>query len=314
MSDDANGLPSAVPAELRELIARALSASSDRAATLAQLRTAFEQALESAMTPPATKSAIEDDSVWHGMIGRAPAILELRERITKFARSNSPVLIRGESGTGKDLVARILHQLGPRAARPYVAENCAAIPETLLESVLFGHVRGAFTGAVRDHEGHFVAAHRGTLFLDEIGDTPLPMQAKLLRALQEGEVRPVGGQKVRKVDVRVIAATNRDLEALVAAGKFRQDLFYRLNVLELWLPPLRERGEDVVLLARRLLALGAERSGRTVRFDAGAEARLQRATWPGNIRQLQNEIQRLLAMVDGPVIAANDLSADIDAR
>ncbi|MGE0145540.1 MAG: sigma-54 interaction domain-containing protein [Planctomycetota bacterium] len=314
MSDDASELPSAFSAELRELIARALSASSDSAAIIAQLRAAFEQAIEAAMTPAAAEPAIEDDSVWHGMIGRAPAILELRERITKFARSNSPVLIRGESGTGKDLVARILHQLGPRAARPYVAENCAAIPETLLESVLFGHVRGAFTGAVRDHEGHFVAAHRGTLFLDEIGDTPLPMQAKLLRALQEGEVRPVGGQKVRKVDVRVIAATNRDLEALVAAGKFRQDLFYRLNVLELWLPPLRDRGEDVVLLARRLLALGAERSGRTVRFDADAEARLLSASWPGNIRQLQNEIQRLLAMVDGPIIAARDLSPDIDAR
>ncbi|MGE3881349.1 MAG: sigma 54-interacting transcriptional regulator [Planctomycetota bacterium] len=314
MSDDASELPSAFSAELRELIARALSASSDSAAIIAQLRAAFEQAIEAAMTPAAAEPAIEDDSVWHGMIGRAPAILELRERITKFARSNSPVLIRGESGTGKDLVARILHQLGPRAARPYVAENCAAIPETLLESVLFGHVRGAFTGAVRDHEGHFVAAHRGTLFLDEIGDTPLPMQAKLLRALQEGEVRPVGGQKVRKVDVRVIAATNRDLEALVAAGKFRQDLFYRLNVLELWLPPLRDRGEDVVLLARRLLALGAERSGRTVRFDADAEARLLSASWPGNIRQLQNEIQRLLAMVDAPIIAARDLSPDIDAR
>ncbi|MCC6785547.1 MAG: sigma-54-dependent Fis family transcriptional regulator [Planctomycetes bacterium] len=245
------------------------------------------------------------------MIGRCPAILALRDKLTRFARVPSSVLIRGESGTGKDLVARILHQLGPRAKKPMVAENCAAIPETLLESVLFGHARGAFTGAVRDHDGHFVAAHGGTLFLDEIGDTSPAMQSKLLRALQEGEIRPVGSEKVRKVDVRVIAATNRDLEQLVTQGKFRQDLFYRLNVLQLWLPPLRERGEDIVLLARRVLADAARRAGRTLRFSAAAEAVLLRARWPGNVRQLQNEAQRLAALADGPEVGPADLSPEL---
>jgi len=217
------------------------------------------------------------------------------------------VLVRGESGTGKDLVAKILHRLSPRRDGPMVAENCAAIPETLLESTLFGHVRGAFTGAVRDHEGHFVAAHGGTLFLDEIGDMPLTMQAKLLRALQEGEIRPVGGEKTRRVDVRVIAATNRDLEALVRTGAFREDLFYRLNVLQLTLPPLRARGEDVVLLARRILADAARRAGRDLVLSQEAEAALCARPWPGNIRQLQNELQRVATLTDGPVVTPADL-------
>ena len=253
----------------RALIARARERGGE--AAVEALRAEFGADEPSA---PIAISEVPPEAIWHGMIGRAPAIVALRDRIRKFAQVNAPVLIRGESGTGKDLVARILHQLGPRREKPFVAENCAAIPETLLESVLFGHVRGAFTGAVRDHDGHFVAAHKGTLFLDEIGDTPLAMQAKLLRALQEGEVRPVGSDKVRRVDVRVIAATNRDLEKAVASGRFRQDLFFRLNVLELWLPPLRERGDDIVLLARALLVQAAERSGRALSFAPETERAL----------------------------------------
>jgi Nif-specific regulatory protein len=261
----------------------------------------------------ATASASEGDdgAVWHGMVGKSEPMLKLRGLIEKFARAQAPILIRGESGTGKEVVARILHELSPRAGKPLVIENCAAIPETLLESVLFGHARGSFTGAVRDHEGHFVAANGGTLFLDEIGDTPLAMQAKLLRALQEGEIRPVGSEKVRKVDVRVLAATNRNLEEMVKEGTFREDLFYRLNVLQLSLPPLRERGEDVVLLARRILAAACEKSGRSLHLTPEAEAALQASSWPGNIRQLQNELHRVAALADGPGVVLDDLSKDV---
>jgi transcriptional regulator with GAF, ATPase, and Fis domain len=291
--------------ELRALLERARATGGDSA--IERLRAIFE-----AVGSDGDGMAVDDgDAEWHGFVGRCPAILEMRERIQKFAATNAPVLLRGESGTGKDLVARILHELGPRASGPFVAENCAAIPETLLESTLFGHVRGAFTGAVRDHGGHFVAAHKGTLFLDEIGDMPLPMQAKVLRALQEGEVRPVGGQKVRKVDVRVIAATHRDLEAMVQDGAFREDLFYRLNVLEVFLPPLRERGDDIVLLARRILQEAAAKAGRSLRLASETEEVLLRARWPGNVRQLQNELQRVAALADGPLVRPGDLSPDL---
>lgn len=253
-------------------------------------------------------TAATGEGSWQGIIGNCPALLELRPKIEKFAAVDAPVLICGESGTGKDLVAHALHDLGPRARQPFVSENCAAIPETLLESVLFGHVKGAFTGAVRDHPGHFVAADGGTLFLDEIGDMPLAMQVKLLRVLQEGEVRAVGGSKVRKVDVRVLAATNQNLEQMVAEGKFREDLFYRLNVLGLELPPLRERGDDVVALAEFFLGRASATSGRPLELGADAKQALLAAGWPGNVRQLQNEMQRVAALCDGPVVAAEDLS------
>jgi transcriptional regulator with GAF, ATPase, and Fis domain len=254
---------------------------------------------------------IEDveSATWHGLIGGCPALLEVRKVAQKFANANVPILVRGESGTGKDVLAKILHEIGPRAGRPFVSENCAAIPQNLLESVLFGHKLGAFTGAIRDHAGHFVTADTGTLFLDEIGDMPLAMQAKLLRVVQEGEVRPVGGTSIRKVDVRIIAATNQDLEQMVAAGTFREDLYYRLNVLQLALPPLRERGDDILLLARSFLQSAA---GSAIReFDASAEAALARASWPGNVRQLQNEIQRAVVLANGPRITAADFSAEI---
>ena len=273
---------------------------------LAQIRLRVD-AVESPSEPPTEDS---DPEVWHGMIGSCDALLELRVNAQKFADANVPILVRGESGTGKDVLAKILHGIGPRAGRPFVGENCAAIPENLLESVLFGHRKGSFTGAIRDHDGHFVTADKGTLFLDEIGDMPLPMQAKLLRVLQEGEVRPVGGTKVCKVDVRIIAATNQDLEKMVAAGTFREDLYYRLNVLRLSLPPLRERGADVLMLARSFLANAGTGSPKPV-LDASAEDALMGARWPGNIRQLQNEIQRALVLSDGPWITASDFSAEI---
>ncbi|MCC6671036.1 MAG: sigma-54-dependent Fis family transcriptional regulator [Planctomycetes bacterium] len=245
------------------------------------------------------------------MLGRSRPMLALRAQIEKFAPARAPVLIHGESGTGKELVARALHVLSPRREQAFVSENCAAIPETLLESVLFGHVRGAFTGAVRDHAGHFASADKGTLFLDEIGDMPLAMQVKLLRAIQEGEVRPVGGTKVRKVDVRLLAATNRDLAAMVQEGRFREDLYYRLNVLQVTVPPLRERGDDVVLLARHILAAAARKSGRSLSLAPDAEAAIRRYRWPGNVRQLQNEMQRVAALAQGPEVQVRELSADL---
>jgi transcriptional regulator with GAF, ATPase, and Fis domain len=283
---------------LRELIAAADEIEDPT------LRAAMRALLRDAPASPA------GDDAWHGMIGTSPGMLEVRALIEKFAPANAPVLIQGESGTGKDVAARLLHGLGPRRAGPFVAENCAAIPETLLESLLFGHKRGAFTGAVRDHPGHFVAADKGTLFLDEIGDMALSMQAKLLRTLQESEVRPVGGDRVVKVDVRVIAASNQDLARLVSESRFRQDLFYRLNVLQLTMPPLRERGDDILVLARHFLRNAA--AGRELQLGDDACAALRAARWPGNVRQLQNEMQRVAALADGPVIGRADLSADLE--
>ncbi len=251
------------------------------------------------------------DGAWHGLIGTCASMLALRERIVKFAPTTAPVLVTGESGTGKERVAHALHALSRRSKGPFVAENCAAIPETLLESVLFGHKRGAFTGAIKDHPGHFVEAHGGTIFLDEIGEMRLPMQVKLLRALQEGEVRAVGDSKTRKVDVRVIAATNQNLEANVKAGRFREDLFFRLNVLRLEMPPLRDRGDDILVLARRFLADAGVKAGRLLTLAPDAEAALLAARWPGNVRQLQNEMLRLSALADGPDVHAKELSADV---
>ncbi|MCB9878300.1 MAG: sigma-54-dependent Fis family transcriptional regulator [Planctomycetes bacterium] len=250
---------------------------------------------------------------FHGLVGDCPAMQKLYGLIEKFAKADAPVLITGESGTGKERVATALHAMSRRSQKAFVAENCAAIPATLLESVLFGHKKGAFTGAIKDHPGHFVSAHRGTLFLDEIGEMALPMQVKLLRVLQEGEVRAVGDSKVRKVDVRVIAATNQKLEERVRDRSFREDLYFRLNVLRLELPPLRDRGSDIVLLARRFLGEAAQKAGRELTLGAEAEAALLRARWPGNVRQLQNEMQRLSALAAGPVVTPAELSAELGA-
>jgi len=256
------------------------------------------------MEPPDTGAG----EAWHGILGRSPGMLALRSQVQKFASARAPVLVYGESGTGKELVAKAIHALSPRVEKPFIAENCAAIPETLLESVLFGHVKGSFTGAIKDHLGHFVFADGGTFFLDEIGDIPLSMQVKLLRTLQEGEVRPVGGTRVRKVDVRMVAATNKDLQSLVKKGLFREDLYYRLNVLQILLPPLRTRGDDVILLARSFLAASAAKNGRIVTLSPETEAALLKAPWPGNVRQLQNEMQRVAALCEGSRVEPKDLS------
>ncbi|HSJ64328.1 MAG TPA: sigma-54 dependent transcriptional regulator [Gemmatimonadaceae bacterium] len=226
----------------------------------------------------------------------------------KVAPYPSTVLITGESGTGKELFARLVHDESPRADRPFVAVNCGAIPESLLESELFGHVRGAFTGAVADRAGLFADAEGGTLFLDEIGELPLPLQVKLLRALQEGEVRAVGGSESRKVDVRVIAATNRDLAEEVGERRFREDLFYRINVVSIHLPPLRDRLEDVAPLARHFVARYAARLGmRDASIGAPALAALARYPWPGNVRELENAIERALVLAGGAAIALEHL-------
>jgi transcriptional regulator with GAF, ATPase, and Fis domain len=231
-----------------------------------------------------------------GIIGESPAMQKVFQSLEKIIPANYPVLVTGQSGTGKELIAKALHHYGPRKHETFLSENCAAIPETLLESILFGHKKGAFTGAHRDNPGHFLAADKGTLFLDEIGDMPLSMQSKLLRVIQDGEVRAVGGDRPKKVDVRLVAATNRDLEARVREGKFREDLFYRLNVLDIHLPPLRERGEDVLLIAEHFLRNARKALGRPFSLSKKTREEFLLSPWPGNIRELENAIRRLSAL------------------
>ncbi|NIK08852.1 two-component system NtrC family response regulator [Xanthomonas arboricola] len=244
-----------------------------------------------------------------GLVGHSPAMRNVHKRIGLAAASDLPVLITGETGTGKELVARALHRASARAAAAFVAVNCAAIPLELMESELFGHRKGAFSGATSDRIGLIREADGGTLFLDEIGDMPLPMQAKLLRFLQEGEVTPLGGRGAQKVDVRVLAATHRDLAAWVAAGQFRSDLRYRLNVVPIELPPLRERGQDIVLLAQYFLRTG---DGAARALSADAQARLLGYPWPGNVRELRNVMQRSQLLVRGHSIVAADLDDALD--
>jgi transcriptional regulator with GAF, ATPase, and Fis domain len=241
---------------------------------------------------PSARSAAKPIPGRFGMVGDSAPMRALYDLVAKVGPSDVSALVMGETGTGKELVARALHEQSRRAKKPFLAENCAAVPESLLESELFGHVRGSFTGAVADRAGHFVAANGGTVFLDEIGDMPLSMQAKLLRVLQEGEVRPVGSNKVQKVDVRVVAATNKDLPAMCRAGTFREDLYFRLNVVTLRLPPLRERKGDVAHLARHFLARCDAESGRSTRMSDAALQALEAWRWPGNVRELENVIRR----------------------
>ncbi|MBK8098537.1 MAG: sigma-54-dependent Fis family transcriptional regulator [Planctomycetes bacterium] len=242
-----------------------------------------------------------------GMVLGSAAAQKLLAAIGKIARAEQPVLIRGESGSGKELAARELHAQSRRAAEPFVVVNCGAVPKNLIESELFGHVKGAFTGADSKRLGLFEAAAGGTLFLDEVGELPLELQPALLRAIQFGEVRPVGSDQVRKVDVRVLAATHRDLQAWLQDGRFREDLYYRLAVLELWVPPLRDRADDIVPLAQLLLQQQATRAGRELRFAPEALAVLQGHAWPGNVRELENAIVRLCVLADGPEISAADV-------
>jgi DNA-binding NtrC family response regulator len=242
------------------------------------------------------------------MVGTSPPMDELRARIERVAPTPARVLVLGENGTGKELVAREIHRLSPRAGAPLVRVNCAAIPADLFESELFGHVKGAFTGADRHRRGRFELASGGTLFLDEIGEMPLSAQAKLLRALEAGEIERVGAEGSTEIDVRVIAATNRDLQAQVAAGRFREDLYYRLEVVTLVAPPLRDRGDDVLVLARHLLAASCREIGRSVpELDDTALAALSAQPWPGNVRQLSNLMERLAILVPGERIGAAEV-------
>jgi DNA-binding NtrC family response regulator len=251
--------------------------------------------------------AAEDDG---GMIGTGALMDDLREVIRRAAPSDGRILITGESGTGKELVARDIHDQSPRRQGPFVRVNCAAVPETLFESELFGHVRGAFTGAIGNRKGRFERAHGGTLFLDEIGEVPAGMQAKLLRALETGEIERVGGGAEFRVDVRVIAATNRDLERLVKEGGFREDIYYRLNVIPIHVPPLRERKHDIPALAARFLYDCCRRNGLAPRtLDAGALRLLSLHDYPGNVRELRNAIERLAILARQSVITAEDVSA-----
>jgi DNA-binding NtrC family response regulator len=243
------------------------------------------------------------------LIGRSEPIQELRSTISKVGRSDATVLVTGESGTGKELIARAIHFEGDRAGKPFVAVNCGALVGSLLESELFGHVRGAFTGAIRAKRGLFVAAHGGTLFLDEVGELPLDLQPKLLRALQEGEVKPVGGVDPQKVNVRVVAATNRDLGALVEEGKFRQDLFYRLHVIAIEAPPLRERKSDIPLLAEHFAYEAAVRVRRArPELSDDAAAWLREQPWPGNVRELENAVERAVVLASGNVLGPDDFA------
>ncbi|MHC5351788.1 sigma-54-dependent transcriptional regulator [Metapseudomonas furukawaii] len=250
----------------------------------------------------------EEPPVDGRLLGQSPPMTALRKQIQKLARSQAPVYISGESGSGKELVARLIHEQGPRAERPFVPVNCGAIPSELMESEFFGHRKGSFTGAVEDKQGLFQAANGGTLFLDEVADLPLPMQVKLLRAIQEKAVRAVGGQQEVVVDVRILSATHKDLAAEVAAGRFRQDLYYRLNVIELSVPPLRERREDIPLLAEAMLKRLAQQSGLPAATLAPeALDKLKCYRFPGNVRELENMLERAYTLCEDDQIQARDL-------
>jgi transcriptional regulator with GAF, ATPase, and Fis domain len=242
------------------------------------------------------------------IIGSCPTMLEVFRTVEKVASTDISVLITGETGTGKELIARALHDRSDRAKKPFIVVNCGAIPENLIESELFGHVRGAFTGAVATRQGKFQLADTGTLFLDEVGELPLSLQVKLLRALQEKVVLKVGDTKPERVDIRVVAATNRDLEAEMKAGNFREDLFYRLNVINIHLPALRERGDDLLVLAKYLLQkYAAELGGKVKGFTPNALIAIRKYDWPGNVRQLENRIKKAIVMCDKTLIGVEDL-------
>jgi DNA-binding NtrC family response regulator len=249
-----------------------------------------------------------------GIIARSPEMRRVLDLVARVAPTDATVLIHGESGTGKELIAKAIHHASPRAREAFVAVNCGALPESLLESELFGHVKGAFTGAAMTRKGLFEEAHRGTLFLDEIGEMTPGLQVKLLRALQDGEVRPVGSTQSVTVDARVLAATNRDLEQMMRQGAFREDLYYRLNVIALTLPPLRERREDIPVLAEHFLTRFAAKQDRALRLGADALDRLLAYAWPGNIRELENAMERAAILTRGDVVGPEDLPPHVAAR
>ncbi|TFF03523.1 sigma-54-dependent Fis family transcriptional regulator [Pseudomonas sp. BCA14] len=261
----------------------------------------------------AEKPGVDNSNGEIGIIGSCPPMQDLYSKIRKVAPTDSNVLIQGESGTGKELVARALHNLSKRAKAPMISVNCAAIPESLIESELFGHEKGAFTGASAGRAGLVEAADGGTLFLDEIGELPLEAQARLLRVLQEGEIRRVGSVQSQKVDVRLIAATHRDLKSLAKIGQFREDLYYRLHVIALKLPALRERGADVNEIANAFLLRQSARINRTdLKFAADAEQAIRHYSWPGNVRELENAVERAVILSESPEISAELLGIDIE--
>lgn len=264
-----------------------------------------KDALYKAIDDALEQSSPATDERWRqAIVTRSPQMLRLLEQAGMVAQSDVSVLIIGQSGTGKEIVAQAIHNASPRHEKPFIAINCGALPEQLLESELFGHARGAFTGAVSNREGLFQAAEGGTLFLDEIGDMPVALQVKLLRVLQERKVRPLGCNRDIDIDVRIISATHRDLSKAMARGEFREDLFYRLNVVNLKIPPLSERAEDIPLLANHLLRQSADRHKPFVRaFSTDAMKRLMAAKWPGNVRQLVNVIEQCVALTSSPVIS-----------
>jgi DNA-binding NtrC family response regulator len=274
-----------------------------------ELLSAVSKTLEKSRQRKASQPPDEDQTgAPFGLIGESPPMRRVYRAIAKAALADATVLITGESGTGKELVARAVHYSGPRASAPFVAVNCGGIPEGLVESELFGHMKGAFTGAVTTRAGFFIAADKGSIFLDEIGELTLPMQAKLLRVLEDHHVQMVGAARTREVDVRVLAATNKNLAGLVRRKAFREDLFFRVNVITIELPPLRERGEDIVQLAGHFLAKFTREAGKqALRISDAAWRCLREYHWPGNIRELENVIQRVVVMTEGDRIDAADL-------
>ena len=272
---------------------------------ISEVKATVERALSDAGTPVAPRPSV--DVPPPGLIGRTAGMLSVYKQIAHAANAAAPVLIIGDSGTGKELVARAIHAHGRRSGRPFVPINCGALTESVLESELFGHTRGSFTGAIADTKGIFEQATGGTVFLDEIGETSPALQVKLLRVLQEGEVRPVGGSRLVKVDVRVVAATNVDLEREVTAQRFRQDLFFRRSVIVIRVPALRDRREDIPLLIQTFLQNACARAGRRVELSPAAVSALIAYRWPGNVRELENTIERLVVFSRGSVIDAADL-------
>lgn len=277
-----------------------------------ELRSALQRTITHGALRPSP--AAETQDLPSAIIGTSPPMLELKRMIQAVAPSEASVLILGESGTGKELVAKAIHHDSLRSGKPLVTVNCAALQENLLESELFGHEKGAFTGALRQRDGLFVQANGGTLFLDEIGEMAVALQAKLLRALQEGEVQRIGSDRLIRVDVRILAATNRDMQAEIQAGRFREDLYYRLNVIALHVPPLRERAEDIPALAQYFLTRFAERNKKSIRgVTPRAMDAMLRYTWPGNVRELENIVERAVILTPDSYIAEKDLPAALTA-
>jgi two-component system response regulator PilR (NtrC family) len=278
------------------------------------LRQLVQAALKLNLSPPREAKPTEPLQLKTVLLGDSKAMESIRGMISKLARSQAPVFISGESGTGKELAARLIHEQGPRRDNPFIAVNCGAIPRELMESELFGHKKGSFTGALGDKAGLFQAANGGTLFLDEVADLPLDMQVKLLRAIQEKSVRPVGAQQELPVDVRIISATHKDLPLSVERGEFRQDLFYRINVIGLGIPPLRERREDIPLLVENILSRLAEKNGiPKPRIEKEAMNGLSAQPLPGNVRELENILERAVTLCEGEQIGLDDLQLPVSA-